>query len=530
MRPCLWEQVPRLRELQWAHDPGRDGPLALVRGARRDARIVQVCVQLVGQIAPPTSPEPAPGAPDRTDAGNVVVPAALSRAGRAGHADGVPPLPRFHTPRPELGDLRLALLDPGSGAVGVTGGLPGVGLAGQGGIGKTVLAVELALDPDAAAFFPDGIYWVTVGEHTDPVTAQLDLLARLGAPTPEVRTARDGARALREALADRQCLLVVDDVWTAQAAEAFRVTGPRGRVLFTSRNPDVLAAAGARVHPVDVLTEPAARRLLADLTKVGVGDLPAAADRVLEATGRVALAVALAGAAVRGGTGWTDIAAALDRGGDTFRGHPYANTFKALEAATEALPTDLAEDLYGLAVYPADTTIPVAAVIRYWSRLRGNTPAGTLQDLQVMHERGLVTLHERYIGFHDLQHDYHLLQVEDLTALHGQLVDAYRGLLPAGQHRWFALPHDEPYIWDHLLHHLRGAGAGAGAGAEVLDTVTDPAYLATRVFLAGPYAAETDLTTTAAIHHPDHAFWSGGGIGSRSRGDDARLNLPRPAR
>ena len=106
---------------------------------------------------------------------------ALSRGGRAGRADGVPPLPRFHAPRPELAELRGALLDPGSGAVGVTGGVPGVGLAGQGGIGKTVLAAELAVDPDTAVFFPDGIYWVTVGERADPVTAQLDLLHRLGA-------------------------------------------------------------------------------------------------------------------------------------------------------------------------------------------------------------------------------------------------------------------------------------------------------------------------------------------------------------
>ena len=37
----------------------------------------------------------------------------------------------------------------------------------------------------------------------------------------------------------------------------------------------------------------------------------------------------------------------------------------------------------------------------------------------------------------------------------------------------------------------------------MLDTVTDPSYLATRVFLAGLYAAETDLA--AATIHPDHA-------------------------
>ncbi len=28
IRPCLWDKVPTLEKVQWAHDPGRDGPVA----------------------------------------------------------------------------------------------------------------------------------------------------------------------------------------------------------------------------------------------------------------------------------------------------------------------------------------------------------------------------------------------------------------------------------------------------------------------------------------------------------------------
>ena len=461
VRPCLWQQVPTLRDLQFAHDPGRDGPLAAARQAGRDGRIVDICLRLLDLLpqTPAASSTPAlPGGPNHAAAYDVPVTSVLHRGDRPGRVDGVPPLPRVIANRPELAALRTALLDEGSGAVGVTGGMPGVGLAGQGGIGKSVLAAEVALDPDTAGFFPDGIFWVTLGEQADVVAAKLDLLRRIGNGAQAASSRQDAADALRAALVDRQCLLIVDDVWTVEAAEAFRVTGRRGRVLFTSRDPSVLTAVGARVHSVAVLSESAARGLLAGMTGTVVEELPPDADRVLAATARVVLGVALAGAAVRGGADWGHVAAALDRGGDTFRGHPYANTFKALQAATESLPQELADANYSLAVYPADTTVPVAAVVRYWGQLRGRTPDGTRKDLRRLHDRGLLILDGEQISFHDLQHDYLLLRAEDLTGLHERLLDAYRAVLPGGQDRWFDLPPDEPYIWDHLLHHLRGAG------------------------------------------------------------------------
>jgi hypothetical protein len=96
--------------------------------------------------------------------------------------------------------------------------------------------------------------------------------------------------------------------------------------------------------------------------------------------------------------------------------------------------------------------------------------------------------------FHDLQQDYLLLHADDLPVLHADLLAAYQQLLPDKADGWWQLPADEPYIWDHLTHHLRGAGNRAG----LLDTVTDPAYLLGRIAQGGPWAAERDLAHAAA--------------------------------
>ena len=243
---------------------------------------------------------------------------------------------------------------------------------------------------------------------------------------------------LRQALAGRQVLLVVDDVWSAAAAQAFRVTGPRGRVLYTTRDPAVLAAVHAVAEQVGVLSPPTARQLLASIAGMPAGALPAGeVARVLAATGRVALAVALVGAAVRSGASWPEVADELDRGGDTFLDHPYANTFKALQVATAALDPGLAFAYCSLAVYPPDIRIPVDAVARYWGRLRGCSPGQVHTDLRALADRGLLILDRDEIAFHDLQHSYLLLQADNLALLHADLLAGYRGLLPAAGTGWW---------------------------------------------------------------------------------------------
>jgi hypothetical protein len=94
---------------------------------------------------------------------------------------------------------------------------------------------------------------VSLGERPDLLGAQIDLLARLGAPTGGMRTTLDAIKAIEQALADRRCLLVVDDVWTAAGAQAFDVAGPAGRVLYTTRDHATLRDVGADVRRIKVL-------------------------------------------------------------------------------------------------------------------------------------------------------------------------------------------------------------------------------------------------------------------------------------
>ena len=492
VRPCLWQAVPVLEGLQWGHDPERDGPVS--DSANQERQIVATCRVLNGLLAGDGAGAPLGGAGLALARPGGAVPVAAGAG--LGELHDVPPPPRAAVPREELAGLRAAVLAGGAGAVGVTGAA--LGIHGQGGIGKTVLAAALTRDEQVRRCFPDGVFWVTVGEQGDLVAAQRDLLARLEAADPGIRSAGQGARLLRQVLADRRCLLVVDDVWSAAAAVAFKVAGPAGRVLYTTRDPAVLAGVTGQVVELGVLPEAAARLLLAGLT--GAPVLPAEADRIVAVTGGVALAVALVGAAVgAGGRSWAQAAGQLEAAGQTFLDHPYASTFKAMQVGIAALDEADAEAYRSLAVYPEDTVIPVAAVARLWAHLSGTPAADTEARLGRLAARSLLTVQAEGVSFHDLQREFLLLHTEDLPLGHADLLAAYRTLLPPGT-SWARLPAGEPYIWDHLVYHLRGAGEGAAIQAVACDL----GWIAARSFHSGPYAAESDLRQAAELY-PGHA-------------------------
>jgi WD40 repeat protein len=506
---CLWKHVPELEQVQWLHDPGRDGALNLLadQPGLRDRQLREICERLIA-VAPEGQGEVVTRAPDSPVVVDISPVAMVQVGAEPGELSGVPALPPGYLAREELAAVINAVVAVESGAVGLTGEVSAVGLHGQGGIGKSVLAAAVARDEDIRRQFPDGVYWVGVGEKADVLAVQLDLLARLGARDRTPRTPADAREHLREVLEDRRVLVVVDDVWSTTAALAFRVTGPRGRVLYTSRDPQVLEAAGARLHPVDVLSPAAARALAASIVEVAPDTLSTAAERAFAEVGHVALAVALLAAAVRGGRSWDRVSGALRRDAGIFGDHPYANTFKAMQVSLAALPAELVEALMSLAVFPPDIQIPFAAIIRYWAHTRGHTAQETLQDLKALATANVLRVDGDAVGFHDLQHDYLVLHAPKLALLHGGLLDAYRVLLPAsGRDQRWCLPVEEPYIWEHLVEHLRGAGERRA----LATTVTDPAYLAQRITVGGPHAAEADLTRAAAVL-PTHsliAWWRG---------------------
>ncbi len=507
-RTAPWEQLPFLSDEQWAHDDvGREGPISInaqgleASGPELDAALQPLCKRIAARVQDELAVRggPAAGEPGPAPTGRHSERAALV-AGEAGEPVGCPELPRDYVPRAgDLDRLRRLLLGPDP-ALGLAGEVADVGLQGQGGIGKTVLATALARDDEVRRHFPDGVYWVTLGKDADIVAKQVALLALVGAGA-DVRSTVDAKQRLVERFADMRALIVVDDVWSGRAASAFDVNGPKGRVLYTTRDHRVLEHVGAEVGRVDVLDAQAADTLLARTSRWAGDVLPPAAAGVFAATGSVALAVALVGASLRGRpeAAWAEAVADLAISGETWGGHPYANTFKAMDLAVAALDEPSRDLLTALAVFPEDVEIPVVTVARLWNRLGDLDGRSADRLLEACAERDLLTLESGRVSLHDLQRDFFALRADDLSLLHGELVDAHRPEQPA---RWSGLPADEPYMWDHLLEHLDAATEFD----ELTEVASDPAWLLHRLRGGGRVAATADLARALRADHGNAAL------------------------
>ena len=496
LEDCLWQHDPILKETLFANDVAT--PLLRLRGDESGfSRVLtSIAKQIVDQAAAmsadaePVSADGSPAdislpRPDPPDIGLQAAP-----------LHGIPDLPRLFIPRTgEVDRIRAELFS--SAALGITSGATALGVFGEAGIGKTVLGVALARDDQVRAAFPDGIFWLAVGEDADPVAAQTALCHLLG-DSPSFRNRRDGRSRLIELLRGRRCLVILDDVWTADQLQALLATGSAGRTLVTTRKEFVLETARVPAHRVDVLNDDEAQELLARSAGFSSPDqLPDEAGRVVSGTGRVALALVLVGSAMKQGRPWAEVAAHLET--DDFGDHPYANTFKALTVATSALSPAALARYRSLAVFPPDIAIPSRTIARWWAHLDGLSQDGAGSQLRDLAALELIELSgaadELVIRIHDINHDILQYDVTDpLPMLHGELVDSYAQLLPE-RGAWGELPVDEPYLWDWLVYHARAAGR------MVAPFVTDPAYLVKRLWKGGVRAAESDLLTAAAQEH-----------------------------
>ncbi|HEX4960396.1 MAG TPA: NB-ARC domain-containing protein [Thermoanaerobaculia bacterium] len=212
-----------------------------------------------------------------------------------------------------LAELRAKLLAPGSTRLGITSPRHAVGIQGMGGIGKSVLAAVLAQEEEVKAAFPDGIFWVAVGQQADLRRLQIELATAAGEASSIIESIHQGKLLLSRLLAERAVLVVLDDLWNLDDAAAFNVLGPRGRLLVTTRHSDLLVGLGAEEFRVEVLTPKAALGLLADWAGDRIDRLLPEAATVARRCGYLPLALAMIGAMVRlRPTAWSDALERLD--------------------------------------------------------------------------------------------------------------------------------------------------------------------------------------------------------------------------
>ncbi len=389
----------------------------------------------------------------------------------------VPGLPPHYRAQPDrLRKLREALLIDLQKPVVVTGAAARVGVEGMAGIGKSVLTAALARDLEIRRAFPDGIFWVGVGQLPQEGNAQRQRLAEL-----QRHVARElghealfndpqvGKQVLRDLLADgkKAVLLILDDVWQRAAADAFDVAGPRCRLLLTTRDAGLVTALAGTDYQVQLPSEAEALALLASTSGSTVEALPEQARQVVAQCGRLPLALALCGGMLRSGTPWGDLLAALREHELEFLADDYAaeaqhqNIARALELSIHVLAEDKQRRFAELAVFPEDAEVPEAAVLTLWGHTGGLSQRHARQLLLELKQRSIVR-NPRADGsavfsLHDLMH--HLATrmtvrlFGSLAVLHRQLLDAYKEKCPKG---WPTGP-DDGYFLQDLVSHLLAA-------------------------------------------------------------------------
>ena len=163
----------------------------------------------------------------------------------------------------------------------------------MGGIGKTTLALHLAhlLRPD----FPDGVLWANVVDE-QPEEIATRWAAAYGYDLSQQKSGETRLAVIGEILAQKQALLVLDDVWAGAKIRLLLPETGRCAVLITSRLERTVLGVGA--EPVSLRQfspENGRRLLLRHLDEARATAAPEALDEICALVGNLPLAIDIAG-------------------------------------------------------------------------------------------------------------------------------------------------------------------------------------------------------------------------------------------
>ncbi|BBC37634.1 Regulatory protein [Streptomyces graminofaciens] len=250
-------------------------------------------------------------------------------------------------------------------------------IAGRPGFGRTALAEELVRQVTDG--YPDGVLRARLtepgGTRVPTERTARELLGVLGLPTAPGADEDDLSEALREALADRRVLLLLDDAADAEQVDALLPDTPESLVVAVSEGP-LTGISDVRPCTLGQLDTKSAVKLLERFTgSVRITVDPRSAEALAEVCAAQPAALRLAGGwlAARPTAAVSDLAKQLRAEDDD--SPPLTRVFRF---AYDALPSTPARILRLLALAPAGLVDPQTA-----SALAGcsvNAALGALDD------------------------------------------------------------------------------------------------------------------------------------------------------
>ncbi len=354
-------------------------------------------------------------------------------------------------------------------------------LHGIGGFGKTTLALSVCQDPEVFAACDGGILWVTLGEQPQIVTELERMYAALTGERPGFKSQDDAMFEVAKKLDGKRCLIVIDDVWSAQDLRPFLYGAASSSRLITSRVFNVAISAAPERYRVNV-AEPnedeADRILAAGLT---VPETSRAHMRILvDRLKRVPLLLQLAnrtlaqqlalGQNVDDSLNWAlqqyqDLGVvAFDEKNAKQRQDAVGNT---VEVSLGFLADERPQCLK-LGVLHEDTDVPFSVLGTLWNMKDAQAQALA----QRLHDFGLVQLNlpGRSIRLHDYIRAYVEGILPERARIHGRLVDAWSGgrQLPAG--------YPVQHIVYHLVESLADTPAVVQRLTQLVELLTDSRF------------------------------------------------------
>ncbi len=329
---------------------------------------------------------------------------------------------------------------------------------GAGGFGKSTLAAALCHDEDVITAFNDGILWITLGKSPNVIDALVDLYIALTGNRPLSTTIDGIATALSENLGEKDCLIVIDDVWDMSDLRPFLRGGENCARLITTQYSEIALNANAKGIEVEEMTPAESEAMLVqgvDKSQVNSDLFESLAKRLGEwplllevANGMLRKRIQRSATPQQAIEWITRVlinrgVLGIERDDNDTRKQGIAGT---LAASIEMLEDGEQQHYVELAVFPEDTDIPLTTLSALWNLDNFQTE----ELAERLADRCLLHWNPQYgtIRVHDVILEYLGTKVEDTAKLHDRLLNNWGNL--------YSLP--DTYAWQYVARHLLKAG------------------------------------------------------------------------
>jgi len=328
-------------------------------------------------------------------------------------------------------------------------------LQGAGGFGKTTLAAAICHDDDVVAAFDDGVLWATLGERPNVQQELARLYAALTGDRPAFVDAEDASIELASRLEDKNCLIVIDDVWDPNDAKPFLRGGQQCARLITTRRLQVVTGVGAARVLVDEMTGDESVAMLTSRLMEKPSDV-APFRQLAQRLGEWPILLRLTrsqlrerierGDTIEGALAYVNRAldkrgaVAFDRASVSSRNDAVASSVAASLAVLHAPDRVRASEL---AIFSVAKAVPLSAASALW----GLDAFDTEDLIQRLDDASIVEfdLKTGTIRMHDVLRSHLQTQIPDISAVHVRLVEQ-------GWPDAYAL--SDPFAWRWYGWHL----------------------------------------------------------------------------